>query len=148
MMDKKIYTVKVYDTITRQFADVTVTKEVYDTYRRTEWNIKDNNDSFYAHEIQMSGLIGGEEDGYENFHEFVDDENTPDNSVINEELKRAVLEGVDELDQNDRELIYALFGEGMSGREYSRKSGIPQTTINYRKKKILDGIRKNKKFFK
>ena len=145
---KQTPTVKVYDTITRQFADVTVTKEVYDTYRRTEWNIKDNNDSFYAHEIQMSGLIGGEEDGYENFHEFVDDENTPDNSVINEELKRAVLEGVDELDQNDRELIYALFGEGMSGREYSRKSGIPQTTINYRKKKILDGIRKNKKFFK
>jgi len=147
-MDKKIYIVKVYDTITRQFADVTVTKEVYDTYHRTEWNIKDNNDSFYNHEIQMSGLIGGEEDGYENFHEFVDDENTPENSVINEELKRAVLEGVDELDQNDRELIYALFLEGMSGREYSRKSGIPQTTINYRKKKILDGIRKNKKFFK
>ena len=53
------------------YEDVVVTKDVYDTYCRTEWNIKDNNASFYDHEIQMSCLIGGEDNGYENFREFV-----------------------------------------------------------------------------
>ena len=70
-MEKEIYTLKVYNTLTKQYEDVVVTKKVYDTYRRTEWNIKDNDESFYDHEIQISGLIGGEGDGYENFREFL-----------------------------------------------------------------------------
>ena len=42
-MEKEIYTLKVYNTLTKQYEDVVVTKDVYDTYCRTEWNIKDNN---------------------------------------------------------------------------------------------------------
>ena len=35
-------------------------------------------ESFYDHEIQISGLIGGEDDAYENFREFIDDVNIPE----------------------------------------------------------------------
>lgn len=45
------YTIKVYNTLTRQYEDVVVTKKLYDTYRRTELNIRDNDKSFYGHEI-------------------------------------------------------------------------------------------------
>ena len=143
---ERTYTVKVYNTISNQFEDVEVTKEVYDTYRRTEWNIKDNNESFYEHEIQMSGLIGGEDDGYENFREFVDEENTPERNIVYAKIKKALLESVAELAEEERALVHALYWQGLSEREYSRRSGIPQRTINHRKKYILEKIRKNKIF--
>lgn len=145
-MMERTYTVKVYNTISNQFEDVAVTKEVYDTYRRTEWNIKDNNESFYEHEIQMSGLIGGEDDGYENFREFVDEENTPERNIVYAEIKKALLESVAELAEEERALVHALYWQGLSEREYSRRSGIPQRTINHRKIYILEKIRKNKIF--
>jgi len=141
---ERTYTVKVYNTISNQFEDVAVTKEVYDTYRRTEWNIKDNNESFYEHEIQMSGLIGGEDDGYENFREFVDEENTPERNIVYAEIKKALLESVAELAEEERALVHALYWQGLSEREYSRRSGIPQRTINHRKMYILEKMRKNK----
>lgn len=143
---ERTYTVKVYNTISNQFEDVVVTKEVYDAYRRTEWNIKDNNESFYEHEIQMSGLIGGEDDGYENFREFADEENTPERNIVYAEIKKALLESVAELAEEERALVHALYWQGMSEREYSRRSGIPQRTINHRKIYILEKIRKNKIF--
>ena len=143
---ERTYTVKVYNTISNQFEDVAVTKEVYDTYRRTEWNIKDNNESFYEHEIQMSGLIGVADDGYENFHEFVDEENTPERNIVYAEIKKALLESVAELTEEERALVHALYWQGLSEREYSRRSGIPQRTINHRKIYILEKIRKNKIF--
>ena len=145
-MMERTYTVKVYNTISNQFEDVAVTKEVYDTYRRTEWNIKDNNESFYEHEIQMSGLIGGEDDGYENFREFVDEENTPERNIVYAEIKKALLESVAELTEEERALVHALYWQGLSEREYSRRSGIPQRTINHRKMYILEKMRKNKIF--
>lgn len=143
---ERTYTVKVYNTISNQFEDIAVTKEVYDTYRRTEWNIKDNNESFYEHEIQMSGLIGGEDDGYENFREFVDEENTPERNIVYAEIKKALLESVAELTEEERALVHALYWQGLSEREYSRRSGIPQRTINHRKMYILEKMRKNKIF--
>ena len=143
---ERTYTVKVYNTISNQFEDVAVTKEIYDIYRRTEWNIKDNNESFYEHEIQMSGLIGGEDDGYENFREFVDEENTPERNIVYAEIKKALLESVAELAEEERALVHALYWQGLSEREYSRRSGIPQRTINHRKIYILEKIRKNKIF--
>lgn len=145
-MMERTYTVKVYNTISNQFEDVAVTKEIYDIYRRTEWNIKDNNESFYEHEIQMSGLIGGEDDGYENFREFVDEENTPERNIVYAEIKKALLESVAELAEEERALVHALYWQGLSEREYSRRSGIPQRTINHRKIYILEKIRKNKIF--
>ena len=143
---ERTYTVKVYNTISNQFEDVAVTKEIYDIYRRTEWNIKDNNESFYEHEIQMSGLIGGEDDGYENFREFVDEENTPERNIVYAEIKKALLESVAELAEEERALVHALYWQGLSEREYSRRSGIPQRTINHRKMYILEKMRKNKIF--
>lgn len=65
----------VFNTLTNELQEVYVTPEVAQTFKRTGWNIKDDDKSFFKHEIQMSALVGGQENAYENFREFVSDTN-------------------------------------------------------------------------
>ena len=89
-MSKKTYIVESYDPATRKIERVTVTHEVYNAYRRSGWNIADNNQSFFKHEIQMSSLIGGEDGGYDNFREFIGDPEAVDNAVAERMLLEAL----------------------------------------------------------
>ena len=66
------FTLIVFNTCTQEYEEVIVTEEVYRTYCRTRWNIKDNDQSFFDHEIQTSGMIGSQDGAYENFREFID----------------------------------------------------------------------------
>ena len=59
-MSEKAYILNIYNTMTGEFELVQVTKEVFQTYRRTKWHIEDSTERFYKHETQMSSLIGGE----------------------------------------------------------------------------------------
>lgn len=92
------FKISVYNTITRKEEEVEVSEEIYTTYRRTGWNIQDNNQSFYSHEIQWSGLIGGDDENYENFKEFIDLEHSPEDltlqSMYDDQLIRQILECV------------------------------------------------------
>ncbi len=38
---------------------------------RSGWKIKDNDKSFFNHQIQISSLIGNQNDSYENFDEYL-----------------------------------------------------------------------------
>lgn len=53
--ENKKYTLTVYNTVTHRNEEVEVTHDVYHAYRRTGWGIENNDTSFFAHEIQMSG---------------------------------------------------------------------------------------------
>ena len=88
MESSRKYTLIVFNTCTREYEEVTVTEEVYHAYCRTRWNIKDNDESFFDHEIQMSGMIGSQDGAYENFREFIDTINVPDLSLIHICLRR------------------------------------------------------------
>ncbi|MBR4959998.1 MAG: sigma-70 family RNA polymerase sigma factor [Clostridia bacterium] len=140
-MEKEIYTLKIYNTLTKQYEDVVVTKKVYDTYRRTEWNIKDNDESFYEHEIQISGLIGGEDDAYENFREFIDDVNIPENIFMTSEGMMEVRNAVRILPVQERNLIVALYYERLTENEYADKIGVSQQYVSKSKKKILKKLK-------
>lgn len=48
-----------------------------------------------------------------------------------------------QLAPSEQELITALFYDGMTEREYAIKSGIPQKTINDRKRRILLKLKKS-----
>ena len=140
-MEKDIYILKVYNTLTQQYEDVVVTKNVYDTYRRTEWNIKDNNASFYDHEIQLSGLIGGEEEAYENFREFWEDVNVPENIFLTRVGMHEVQRAFAELSDQERELINALYYEQLTQSEYAARIGVTQQYVSKIKKKILEKLK-------
>ena len=140
-MEKEIYILNVYNTLTKQYEDVVVTKKVYDTYRRTEWNIKDNDESFYDHEIQISGLIGGEDDAYENFRELIDDVNIPENIFMTREGMVDVRNAVRVLPIQERNLIIALYYERLTENGYADKIGVSQQYVSKSKKKILKKLK-------
>ena len=103
-MTEKNYFLNIYNTMTGEFELVQVTKEVFQTYRRTKWHIEDSTERFYKHETQMSSLIGGANDGYERFHEFIDYDNTPENQAIEEMVRQSLRNILDLLPPKDYEL--------------------------------------------
>lgn len=146
--ERKTYTLSVYNYATSCFETVKVTEEVYHAYQRTEWSIENNDASFYAHEIQFSSLIGGSENAFNNFQEFIDTENTPDRVVERKEMTEAIRQAIRSLPPDDQELVQALFFEGLTGREYARIKCIPQSTVSYRTRTLLQKLKiilKNKK---
>lgn len=137
----KNFTLWVYNTLTGLHEEVEVSEEVYRTYKRTQWNIEDNDESYYEHEIQFSGLIGGEDNNYENFHEFV--VNTFETDFITKMQLDALQKAVDNLPDEENALIRAIYFEGMSERDYAALLDEPAMTIHDRKVRILKKIKKS-----
>lgn len=134
-------TVRVYDTISKKVVEVEVSDEVRTHYNRTQWNIDDNNESFYKHEIQFSALIGGYENAFENFKEFMtnyDIENETDRKMYIERLYNCI----ELLSGSERELIIMLYFENKTERECAEFYGISQKNINKKKSKILYKLNK------
>ena len=142
MESSRKYTRIVFNTCTREYEEVTVTEEVYHAYCRTRWNIKDNDESFFDHEIQMSGMIGSQDGAYENFREFIDTINVPDDIVFEQVEKEALYQAISVLPAADRDLVRALFFKGQSELEYAKELGISQPAVHKRKVRILKHLKK------
>lgn len=140
--ENKKYTLMVYNTVTHRNEEVEVTHDVYHAYRRTGWGIENNDTSFFAHEIQMSGLIGGEDGAYENFKEFIDTENIPDKTVVAAMELDALQIALSALTDADKALVQALFYDGLTEQEYAAQVGISQQMINRKKQRILKLLKK------
>ena len=135
------------DPATRKIERVTVTHEVYNAYLRSGWNIADNNQSFFKHEIQMSSLIGGEDGGYDTFREFIGDPEAVDNAVAERMLLEALYKALDQLSESDCDLIRALYFEGKTLSEYGEEKGCAISTLSERRKRILRDLKKVLKNF-
>lgn len=85
----------------------------------------------------MSSLIGGEDENYENFREFIGDVNIPENIFMTGEGLLEVRNAIGALHERERELIEALYYERFTEREYADRIGVTQQYINKSKKKIL-----------
>ena len=96
---------------------------------------------FYDHEIQISGLIGGEDDAYENFREFIDDVNIPENIFMTREGMVEVRKAVRILPVQERNLIVALYYERLTENEYADKIGVSQQYVSKSKKKIMKKLK-------
>jgi len=134
-------TVSVYDTISKKIVEVQVSDEVSTHYNRTKWNIDDNNESFFKHEIQFSALIGGYENAFENFREFMPDydvEEETDLKIYAERLHNCLKL----LSESERELIIMLFFENKTERECAKFYGVNQKNINKKKANILCKLNK------
>ena len=136
------FTLIVFNTCTREYEEVMVTEEVYRTYCRTRWNIKDNDQSFFDHEIQMSGMIGSQDGAYENFREFIDAINTPEHIILEQMKKEALYQAISALSAADQALVQGLFFEGQSELDYAGELGISQPAVHKRKVRILKQLKK------
>lgn len=135
-------TVRVYDTVSKKYVDVEVSEEVRVHYNRTQWNIDDNNKSFYNHEIQFSALIGGKDGTFENFREFINEHEDVEEKAVYKVLIERLYDCLIFLPESDRELIEMLYFEGMTERECAEFYGISQKNINKKKAKILCKLNK------
>ena len=147
-MTAKAHSLSVYNTLTGKYEDIAVTKEVYEVFTRTGWNIKDNNEAFFKHEIQFSSLTGGEETSYENFREFVSFESDPLELVSSQLEIEQLSRLLGELPLQDKKLVKALFFDGQSERDYAASAGVSKTFTARRKKKIIDRLKKDSVFKK
>lgn len=134
-------TVCVYDTISKKVVEVEVSDEIYTHFKRSKWAIENNNRSFYEHEIQFSALIGGHENAFENFREFMTDydvERETDRKIFIERLYNSLKL----LSDSERELIVMLYFENKTERECAEFYGISQKNINKKKTKSLCKLNK------
>ena len=129
--------VRVYDTMSKEYVDVEVSEEVRIHYNRTQWNIDDNNESFYNHEIQFSALVGGKDGTFENFREFITEYDDIEKKAAHKMLVEKLYDCLIFLPESDRELIEMLYFEDMTERECAKFYGVNQKNINKKKKRIL-----------
>ena len=74
--------------------------------------------------------------------EFPSSAPSPEDAVMERFEIDALYSCLDLLETDERALIDALFFDGLTEREYSAKTGIPQKTINDRKQRILRKLKK------
>ena len=82
------FSLPVYNTFTGKKETVEVSKALYQLCRRTEWAIKNNDRSFFAHEIQFSSMCESDNVDVMNFREFISEESSMENVYERANRKR------------------------------------------------------------
>ena len=135
MAEEKKYYIRVPEAL------VEVSEDVYLTYfrARRRWYAqgeRDKNNGLVSYDAMDTEELLGEETIYDRSSPSVED------AAITELLQGKLHRCLALLDESDQRLIYALYFEGMSEREYSRKTGIHHMTIHSRKVSILRTLKK------
>ena len=135
-MEQKTYQVWVLNTFTNKHEKCVVTKEQYDAFRRTGWNIQDSDDSFKAHQSVFSCLKGGADGAFENFHEFMDDSDAPLNNILSQQRLSALQSAMRSLNPLHREVIELLYFHEppLTATQAGALLGITKRAVNKRRK--------------
>jgi DNA-directed RNA polymerase specialized sigma24 family protein len=120
---------------------IPVTEEVYRAYYRPVWREAKQKEVRDDAEYSLDAL---EEVGFE----AVSNDALVDEIVADKLLLDELYAALDELTDDERGLINALYFDEKSERDIAAESGVPQTTINYRKKRLLEWLRKKLKDFR
>lgn len=139
-MSKNI--VSVYDTITKRYVEIEVSEKICTYYNRTQWNIDDNNKSFYKHEIQFSALKGNINGELENFQEFRTENDDVERRVIQNIKCEKLYSCLNELTEDERRLIFAIYFENKTENEVAYFLHTTQQNINKKKRRILCKLNK------
>ena len=95
---------------------------------------------------KLAFFLPSREDSYERLVEedrvqFSSDSTTPEEILLYKEDILALRSALLKLTREEAELIYALFFEGLTERELSKRTGIPQRTINSRRQRVLSKLK-------
>lgn len=69
------------------------------------------------------------------------DPDTPEDAYLQKEFRRELMLAMKTLASDEADLIKSIYWGGLSLSDYSKKSGIPYTTLVYRHKAILRKLR-------
>lgn len=111
-------------------------KAFYREQRRQKYlNERSNDNGDFSYDMLTTDEFNGEDILVD---VLSDTSGQAEKNILLDKLKKALCE----LPDNERQLIDALFTQGLSEREWSAQSGIPQKTINDRKNRLLTKLRK------
>lgn len=139
-MSKNI--VSVYDTITKRYVEIEVSEKICTSYNRTQWNIDDNDKSFYKHEIQFSALKGNIDGELENFHELHTENDAVEKSVIQNIEFGRLYKCLDKLTDDERRLVAMIYFENKTEAECASLLHTTQQNIHKKKRRILCKLNK------
>jgi len=118
---------------------VFVTREVYKAYYRCRDREKYLDKLAEKNNISVEGCA---EKGISVEYIIATAEDSMEDVIILNEMIAKMLRCVQMLDGPDRKLIVELYLHGKSEHQMSRETGVPQRTINDRKRKILSKLKK------
>lgn len=132
---------------------VEVSTEIYDIYIQGERKSRYFTDDLKREKIIVNQeketvtFIPSREDSFdrlkdENKIQFMDDSESVENKVLKTLMLEKLFKSLELLDSEERKIIDAIYYEGKTEREISAETGIPQKTINNRKRKILAKLKK------
>ena len=118
---------------------VEVTAEVYKAYSQSDRRER------YTDECEVGLLLSLDrfaEDGMQLSYLTDRHIESAEDTVLHNTEQARLLEALAHLDDDERELIEALFFRNVSARELARESGVYHRTIIYRRDKILKKLRR------
>lgn len=134
MADKEKYVIKIQGQL------VEVSPEVYYAYFHMERQERWQEEKQQEHGVMSyDALDNAETVGQEN----IADAGSPglEENIIAEELRSRVRHAVAALPKAERELIQAIYYEGLSERVYAKQHGISQRGANKQRRKILSKLK-------
>jgi len=117
---------------------VSVDEDVYRAFMRPIWSAERRKRRHKESGMTFLSLDAFAEDGFEP----ASDERLVDEIVEDRMLLEMLYAALQELTDDERDLIDALFYRDETERSVAKKVGVSQNTINYRKKNVLDKLRK------
>lgn len=72
---------------------------------------------------------------------LIDESADLDEIVSKKEMLSNLYEAIETLEDEEKELILAIYCEGMTEREYAEQKGMYHNAIHYRKKRILEKLK-------
>ena len=135
-------TVRVYDTITKKYVEVEVNETVRTYYDRTQWNIEDNDKSFYKHEIQFSALKGNINGELENFKEFRTDDDSVEKCIIRQAEYSKLYKCLASLPDDEHSIIIMIYFCGKTEQEVADILHTSQQNVHKKKHRILCRLNK------
>ena len=134
MADREKYVIKIQGKL------IEVTPDVYYAYFRMERQERWQEEKKQEHEVfSYDALDNGETVG----SEVIPDMASPslEELAIARELHDQIRHAVAALPKAERELLRAIYFEGLTEKEYAEKMGMSQTGISYRRRKILSKLK-------
>ena len=116
---------------------VRVSEEVYRAFKRPAWRERKRRQVRDDHELSLEVYM--DDDG----SDIPSDQTSVEEIVENKLMLDMLIAAMAELSDDERGLLAALFFAEKSEHEVASETGIPQTTLNYRKNQILS-LLKNK----
>ena len=134
MADKEKYMIKVEGKL------VEVTPDVYYAYFRMERQERGQEEKKKRNEVMSYDAL---DDGDMVCMGNIADLTSPsvEEAAMTREIHEKLHHAVDALPKAERELIRAIYFDGLTTREYAKLSGISQTGVSYRLRKILSKLK-------